>query len=137
MPSARGTETREAIPPPVLGGREAARLKWTPEGLTGTVEGQTREDNRRLQALNGAALVAREMGMETAFEDSVCFAAHYSYVGTLSDLEGKFLIEGATDITFRMETQKIANSFCSSERLNDLITVSSTWELTPVGTRYS
>ena len=26
---------------------------------------------------------------------------------------------------------------CSSERLNDLITVSSTWELTPVGTRYS
>ena len=29
------------------------------------------------------------------------------------------------------------NGGCSSERLNDLITVSSTWELTPVGTRYS
>ena len=28
-------------------------------------------------------------------------------------------------------------TYCSSERLNDLITVSSTWELTPVGTRYS
>ena len=27
--------------------------------------------------------------------------------------------------------------YCSSERLNDLITVSSTWELIPVGTRYS
>ena len=29
VPSTRGTETDKAIPPPVLGGREAARLKWT------------------------------------------------------------------------------------------------------------
>ena len=73
VPSTRGTETGEAIPPPVLGGREAVRLKWTAKGPTGTVEGRTRGDVRRLQALHGAALVAREMGMEAAFEDSVFF----------------------------------------------------------------
>ena len=28
VPSTRGTETGEAIPPPALGGREAARLEW-------------------------------------------------------------------------------------------------------------
>ena len=109
VPSTRGTETGEAIPPPVLGGREAARLKWTAEGPTGTVEGRTRGDVRRLQALHGAALVAREMGMEAAFEDSVFLAAHDSSVGTLSDLEDKFLIEGAADIAFQMETKEIAN----------------------------
>ena len=109
MPSTRGTETGEAIPLPVLGGREAARLKWTAEGPTGTVEGRTRGGVRRLQALHGAALVAREIGIEAAFEDSVFLAAHGPYVGALSDLEGKCLIEGATDIAFQMETQKIAN----------------------------
>ena len=109
VPSTRGTEIGEAIPPPVLGGREAARLKWTAGGPTETVEGRTRGDVRRLQALHGAALVAREMGMEAAFEDSVFLVAHDSYVGTLSDLEDKFLIEGAADIAFQMETQKIAN----------------------------
>ena len=62
VPSTRGTETGEAIPSPVSGGREAARLKWTAKGPTGTVEGRTRGDVRRLQALHGAALVAREMG---------------------------------------------------------------------------
>ena len=62
VPSMRGTETGEAIPPPVFGEREAARLKWTAEGPTGTVEGRTRGDACRLQALHGAALVVREMG---------------------------------------------------------------------------
>ena len=110
VPSTRGTETGEGIPPPVLGGREAARLKWTAEGPTGTMEGRTRGDVRRcLQALHGAALVAREMGMGAAFEDSVFLVAHDSYVGTLSGLEDKFLTEGAADIAFQMETQKIAN----------------------------
>ena len=100
VPSTRGTETGEAVPPPVLGGREAARLKWTAEGPTGTVEGQTRGDVRRLQALHGAGLVAREIGMEAASEDSVFRAAHGSYIGTLSDLKDKFLIERAADIAF-------------------------------------
>ena len=57
------------------------------------MEGRTREDTRRLQAPHGAALVARVMEMEVAFEDPL-FLEHYdSYVGTMSDLEGKFLIE--------------------------------------------
>ena len=109
VPSTREMETGEAIPPPVLGGREAARLKWISEGPTGTVEGRTRGDVCRLQTLHGAALVAREMGMEAAFEDSAFLVAHDSCVGTLSDLEDKFLIKGAADIAFQMETQKIAN----------------------------
>ena len=100
--STRGTETDEAIPPPVLGTREAARLRWTAEGSTGTVEGRTRGDVRRLQAIHGAALVAREMGMEVAFEDSVFLAARDSYVGTLSDLKGKFLVKRAVDIAFQI-----------------------------------
>ena len=44
-----------------------------------------------MQALHGVALVAREMGMEAAFEDSVFLVAHDSYVGTLSDLDDMFL----------------------------------------------
>ena len=109
VPSTRGTETGEPIPPPVLGGREAAKLKWTTEGPTGNVEDRTRGDVRRLQAPHGVALVARGMGMEAACEDSVFRMALDSYVGTLSDLEDKFLIEGAADIAFQMETQEIAN----------------------------
>ena len=85
VPSTRGTETVEAIPPPVFGGREAARLKWTAEGPTGAMEGRTCGDVCRLQVLHGAALVARELGMEAAFEDSVFLVAHDSYVGTLPD----------------------------------------------------
>ena len=63
VPSTRGTETGEAIPPPVLSGRETARLTWTAKGPTGTVEGRTRRDVRRLQALRGAVLVVWEMRM--------------------------------------------------------------------------
>ena len=109
VPSTREMETGEAIPPHVLGEREAARLKWTAKGPTETVEGRTRGDVRRLQALYGAALVTREMGMDAAFKGSVFLVAHDSHVGTLSDLEHKFLIEGAADIAFQMETQKMAN----------------------------
>ena len=107
--STRGVETGEAIPPPVLGEKEAARLKWTAKGPSGTVESRARGDARRLQALHGATLVARGMGMEATFEGSVFLAAHDSSVGTLSDLEDKFLMEGAADVAFQMETQKIAN----------------------------
>ena len=70
------------------------------------MEGRTRGDVRRLQALHDAALVAREMGREAAFDDSVFLAAHDSYVGTLSYLEGMFLIEGAAGIAFRIETEE-------------------------------
>ena len=104
-----GTEVGKAIPQPVFGGREAARLEWTTEGPTRTVEGPTREDGCRLQALHGAAPGAREIEMKAASEHSVFLAAHDSHVGTLSDLDGKFFREGAADITFRMETEKRTN----------------------------
>ena len=90
-------------------------LCWVGGKLRGSsgqqkVQLETRKvDVRRLQALHGAALVTREMGIAGAFEDSVFLVAHDSYVGTLSDLEDKFLIEGAADIAFQVETQKIAN----------------------------
>ena len=74
MSSTRGTETSEAIPPPVSRGRGAARLKWTAEGPTGTVGGRKRGGVHRLQAIHGASLVAREGGMEAAFEDFVFLA---------------------------------------------------------------
>ena len=109
VPSMREMETFESIPPPVLGGREAARLKWTSKGPTEAVERRTRGDVRRLLALHGAALVAREMGIEAAFEDFVFLVARDSYGGTLSDLQDKFLIEGDADIAFQMETQKMTN----------------------------
>ena len=109
VPSTRGTKAGETVPPPVLGGKEAARLKWIVEGLTGTVESRTRGDVRRVQALHGAALVSREMEMEAAFENSVFLAARDSLVGTLSDSEDKFIIEGAAEIAFQIETQKISN----------------------------
>ena len=104
-----GTEIGKAIPQPVFGGREAARLEWTTEGPTGTVEGLTREDGCRLQALHGAAPGAREIEMKAASEHSVFLAAHDSHVGTLSDLDGKFFREEAADIAFRMETEKKTN----------------------------
>ena len=62
VPSTRGTETGEAIPPPVLGGREAARLKWTAKGSTGTVEGRTRGDVCRLQAPMARLSLPRKWG---------------------------------------------------------------------------
>lgn len=49
------------------------------------------------------ALVARELGVEVAFDYSVFLAAYNSYVGTLLDLVGRRSLEGATDIAFRME----------------------------------
>ena len=82
---------------------------WTVEVPTRTVEGRTRGDVCLFQALHGATLVAREMGMKAAFGDSVFLTAHNSYVDALSDLGGKFLLDGAVDIAFRIETQKVAN----------------------------
>ena len=38
----RGTETGEAITPPMLGGRKAARLKWIAEDPIGTAKGRMR-----------------------------------------------------------------------------------------------
>ena len=51
-----GSNADGAMPPPVMGGREARRLEWTSAGLTGTVDGRTRGDFRRIQAVQNAGL---------------------------------------------------------------------------------
>ena len=65
-----GSNADGAMSTPVLGGREARRLEWTATGPTGTVEGRTREDFRRLQAVQNAGLLAGEVGLVSAREDS-------------------------------------------------------------------
>ena len=57
----------------MLGGREARRLEWTAAGPTGTVDGRTRGDFRRLQAVRNAGLLAGEVGLVSAREDSALF----------------------------------------------------------------
>ena len=59
-----------AILSPVLGGWEACRLEWTAAGPTDTVEGRTRGDFRRLQAVHSAGLLAGEVGLVYVREDS-------------------------------------------------------------------
>ena len=115
VPFTRGTESGEAIPSPASGVREAARLKRTSEDSNKTVEGRMRSDICRLQALHGAAILARKIGMEAACDDSAFLAAHDSYAGSLSDFEGKFLVEGAADIAFRIESQNRANFLADLE----------------------
>ena len=73
-----------AMPSPVLGGREARRLEWTAAGPTGTVEGRTRGDFRRLQAVQNASLIAGEVGLVSAREDSAFRAKH-----TVGRISGK------------------------------------------------
>ena len=66
-----GSNADGAMPSPVLGGREAHRLEWTAAGPTGTVDGHTRGDLRPLQAVQSAGLLAGEVGLVSAREDSV------------------------------------------------------------------
>ena len=65
-----GSNADGAMPSPMLGGREAPRLEWTAAGPTGTVDGRRRGDFRRLQAVQSAGLLAREVGLVSAREDS-------------------------------------------------------------------
>ena len=69
--SSLGSNTDGVMSLPVLGEREARRLEWTAAGLTGTVEGRTREDVRRLQVVHSAGLLAGEDGLVPAREDSI------------------------------------------------------------------
>ena len=65
-----GSNADGLMPSPVLGEREARRLEWTAAGPTGTVEGRTRGDFRRLQAVQNAGLLAEEVGLVSAREGS-------------------------------------------------------------------
>ena len=69
-PTSPGLNADGAMPSPVLGGREARRLEWTAAGPTGTVDGRTRGDFCRLQAVQNAGLLAGEVDLVSAHEDS-------------------------------------------------------------------
>ena len=70
-----GSHADGAMPSPVLGGRGPRRLEWTAAVPTGPVDGRTRGDFRRLQAVQNAGLFAGEVGLVSAREDSV-FVLH-------------------------------------------------------------
>ena len=101
-----GSNADGAIPSPVLGGREARRLEWTAAGPTGTVEGRTRGDFRRLQAVQNAGLLAGEVGLVSACEDPAFRATQGELVGSVTFGAEGIGVETA-EIAFLSETQYV------------------------------
>ena len=100
-----GSNADGAIPSPVRGGREARRLEWTVAGPTGTVDGRTRGNVRRLQAVQNAGLLAGEVGLVSAREDSAFFrATQGELVGSVMFGAKEIGVETA-EIAFLSETQ--------------------------------
>ena len=99
-----GSNADGAMPSPVLGGREARRLEWTAAGPTGTIEGRMRGDFRRLQAVQNAGLLAGEVGLVSAREDSSFRAKQGELVGSVMFGAEKIGVETA-EIAFLSETQ--------------------------------
>ena len=100
-----GSNADGAMPLPVLGGREARRLEWTAAGPTGTVDGRTRGDFRRLQAVqNAAGLFAGDFGSVSAREDSAFRATRGELVGSVMFGAEEIGVETA-EIVFLSETQ--------------------------------
>ena len=95
------------MPLPVLGGREVRRLQWTVVGLPGPAEGRTREDVRRLHAVHSASLLAEEVGLVPARENSVFRAAQGELVSTLANVAFGAETNGVetAEMTFLCETQ--------------------------------
>ena len=56
-------------------------LEWKAPGRTGTVEGSTRRNVRRVHAVNSAGRLAREVCLESAREDSVFRDSQRELVG--------------------------------------------------------
>ena len=75
-----GSNADGAVPSPVMGGREVRRLEWTAAGSTGTVEGRTRGDCCRLETVHSAGLLAGEVGLTFAREDSAFRASQGKFV---------------------------------------------------------
>ena len=67
--------------------RKAPQLQQTVASPTGTVEGRTRADVRRLNAFHSAGLFAEEVGRETSPEGFVFRAAQEQFVGTLTSVK--------------------------------------------------
>ena len=99
-----GSNADGAMPSPVLGGREAHRLEWTAAGPSGTVEGRTRGDFRRLQAVQNAGLLPGEVGLVSAREDSAFRATQGELVGSVMFGAEEIGVETA-EVAFLSETQ--------------------------------
>ena len=102
----------------MLGGREACQFEWTAPGPTGTVEGRTRGDVRRLQAVHSPSLLAGKASLVHAREDSVLRAAQGKSGGTLASsiMFGAEEIGLETDeIEFLSETQYMKDIFNSMD----------------------
>ena len=78
-----GSNADGAMPSTVLGGREARQLEWTAADPTATVNGRTRGDFRRLQAVQSAGLLAGEVVLVSAREDSVFRTTQGELVGNV------------------------------------------------------
>ena len=104
VPTSPGSNADGAMPSPVLGGREARRLEWTATGPTGAVDGRTRGDFCRLQAVQNAGLLAGEVGLVSAREDSVFRATQGELVGSVMFGAEEIGVETA-EIAFLSETQ--------------------------------
>ena len=99
-----GSNADGAMPSPVLGGREARRLEWTAAGPTGTVEGRTRGDFRRFQAVRNAGLLAEGADLVSARECSAFRATQGEIVGSVMFGAEEIGVETAA-IAFLSETQ--------------------------------
>ena len=99
-----GSNADGAIPLPVLGRREARRLEWAAAGPTGTVDGRTRGDFRRRQAVQNAGLLAGEVGLVSARQDSAFRATQGELLGSVIFGAEEIGVETA-EIAFLSETQ--------------------------------
>ena len=100
-----GSNADCAMPSPVLGGREARWLEWAAAGPTGTVDGRTSEDFRRLQAVQNAGLLTGEVGLVSARVDSAFRATQGKLVGSAMFGAEEIGVETAEIALFLSETQ--------------------------------
>ena len=107
-----GSNANGAMPLPMLDGRETRRLEWTAAGPTGTVDGRTRGDFCRLQAVQNADLLAGEVDLVSAREDSDFCATQGELVGSVMFGAEEIGVETA-EIAFLSEPQYM-NNFLNS-----------------------
>ena len=106
----QGSNANGIMPAPVMGKREARRLECTAADPIGKVEGRTRRKFCRLHAVvHSACLLAGEVSLETARENSIFRAAQRELVGTLAGVKfGEKEIGGEIgEISFLSETQYV------------------------------
>ena len=100
-----GSNADGAMPSPILGGREARRLELTAAGPTGKVDGRTRGDFRRIQAVQNAGLLTGEVGLVSARDGSAFRATQGELVGSVVMFGAEEIGVETAEIAFLSETQ--------------------------------